>query len=140
MSWLVDQIETALDHAERFWSENSIAIEDEAIETAALKAIQKVTLWQHDKGYPAVRVIYPCTGGIGYYAEMVDGRELAWYLSRQMHRPITNWCGRCEQARQTGRVLYVPMGMSVVAVELCSPCADFMAEDFSPLQWMDVRI
>lgn len=135
-NWLVDQMDTALDHAEKVWPHNGIAIEDALIDLAVQLAIENVELWPTDKGFPGVRIIYPVTNGLGYYAEQVQGPE--WLRAKFMHRTYTGWCGRCAHKHQTYRVLYVPAGMSIVAVELCASCTKYMATSFSPLKWLDV--
>lgn len=134
-TWLADQMQSALDHAESVWPHNEIAIEDELIDFAVQSAISGVRLWPTDHGFPGVRIIYPATDGLGYYAEPVDGPE--WLRNQHMHRAFTGWCGRCAHKHRTCRVLYVPAGMSIVAVELCAGCTTEMATNFSPLKWMD---
>jgi hypothetical protein len=132
--WLYDQLDAALKHAENVWPHNSIAIEDPLIDDAVQRAINCVTLWPDDKGYPDVRVIYPCVDGLGYHAERVNGPE--WIFHRHMHRAFTGWCGRGMCKVETQAVLYVPAGMTIVAVELCPVCVRHMRENYSPLRWM----
>lgn len=133
--WMADQMQSALDHAESVWPHKEIAIEDPQIDYAVRTAINRVQLWPTDRGFPDVRIIYPATDGLGYYREQVDGPE--WLRNQHMHRAFTGWCGRCEQTQQTHRLLYVPAGMSIVAVELCAGCTTDMAINFSPPKWMD---
>lgn len=134
-NWLMDQMESALDHAERLWPFNAIAIEDPEIETAVLCAIRYVQLHHNDQGYPGVRVIYPNTDGLGYHADLVQGTE--WIASPHYHRAFTGWCGRCADKKRTHRILYVPAGMSIVGIELCGGCSEHIITNYSPLMWME---
>lgn len=133
-SWLADQMMTAFDHSEKICPHNGIAIEDPQIDIAVQLALESVRLFPADKGFPGVRVIYPCADGLGYIAEQIQGPD--WVNNPNMHQAQTGWCGRCATKRQTTRILYVPAGMSIVAIELCADCTRYMGKNFSPLKWI----
>lgn len=148
MVFVLDQGERALRHSEEVWPYNEAAMYDERTSEAVRQAVEKGSLLGGDQGFPAVRVIYPCgqldpTQAPIWSAQVVNTRE-EWLNSElgdpawrgvSMHRAISGWCGRCAASKQTAALLYVPAGMSIVAVEMCVDCCSYMSKNVRPLLW-----
>lgn len=136
---VVDELLAAVVECQIIWPYNAVAMEDQAVSSAVRFLLGKMQ--EGWNGVPDVRVIYPTPLRVGteevatpLYSEVINNRD-EWMQSYRKVA-ISGWCGRCSTERRTVSILYVPVGCSIVGLELCGPCHVHMMHNFGPLVWM----